>query len=107
MIVSPILIGFAYTSFSIPVCDFGVLITTYFDLAVLARSCLDSSNLPTSLEPLLAFSSVRFIFVISSWKIYLFSSPIFAEHIPLVIPSTAQPILSDDASAVAKLPQGC
>ena len=42
----------------------------------------------------------------SSWKIKLFSStsPILAEQIPLVIPSTAQPIFSDDASAAGKLP---
>ena len=106
MIVLPIIIGLVSVSFSISVRDSGVLITTYFDLAVLARSCLDSNNLPTSYAPLLASSSMRFIFAMSSWKIKLFSynSPIFAEQIPLVIPSTAQPIFSDDARAAAKLP---
>ena len=37
-------------------------------------------------------------------KLFRYISPMFAEHIPLVIPSTAQPILSDDASASAELP---
>ena len=46
------------------------------------------------------------IFAISSWKMKLFSSisPILAEHLPLVIPSTAHPMFSDDANAAAKLP---
>ena len=106
MIVSPILIGFSSASFSISVRDSGVPITTYFDLAVLARSRLDSNILHTSLAPLLASSSVSLILAISSWKIKLFSSisPIFAEAIPLVIPSTAQPMFRDEARAAAKLP---
>ena len=105
MIMSPIIMELSAASFRISVRDWGDPIITNCDFAVLACSCLDSNNLPTSFAPFLAYSCDSFL-AISSWKIQLFSStsPIFAEHIPRVIPSTAQPILSDDASAAAKLP---
>ena len=106
MIMSPIIMELSAASFRISVRDWGDPITMKRDFAVLAHSCLDSNNLTTSFAPFLASSIVRIIFAILFWQIKLFSStsPIFAEHIPCVIPATAQPLLSDDASAGAKLP---